>query len=421
MTSSNTTQTFSPSTQHYQSISQPVNSKLEGHNYLTWSVQFQVFLRSHDLNGMIDGSEEVPSKLLSDDSPNPSYTIWFRKDNCVLSWLLASISEKLVSTVFRLQTSKQVWDSLQTRFSATSRDKELSLDDFQSELLSFEALVDAPPAMQTQNFAFAAKHTNYPKRKPAGTGLRSPQFIMSSQSHGTPRNHSNSDRGAPHERPKCQICDKHNHTALDCFQRFNFSFQGRRPPSELAAMAAESNNTFEQQTWYADNGANAHITANIANLTTLQPYDDHDTVEVGNGSGLIINNTGSTTLHTNHTSFQLNKIFHCPQAATNLLSINQLCLDNDCYFILTGMDFCVKENKTDRLLLHGLVEGGLYPINGTKNFINKFRCFTSTLGTKATSEQWHDRLGHPANSTLEYLSTFLQIKKSATKTSICCT
>ncbi|KAB5534648.1 hypothetical protein DKX38_017734 [Salix brachista] len=187
---------------------------------------------------MIDGSKEAPSKLLSDDSPNPAYTIWFRKDNCVLSWLLASISEKLVSTVFSLQTSKQVWDSLQTRFSATSRsriallkrqlqtivqgnrscsifledakqladtlaaagqpvndqdfitfllgglrttytpfitsynfacrDKELSLDDFQSELLSFEALVDAPPTMQTQNFAFAAKHTNYPKRKPAG-------------------------------------------------------------------------------------------------------------------------------------------------------------------------------------------------------------------------------------------------------------
>jgi hypothetical protein len=72
---------------------------------------------------MIDGSEEAPSKFLSDESPNPAYTIWFRKDNCVLSWLLASISEKLVSTVYSLKTSKQVWDSLQTRFSATSRSR----------------------------------------------------------------------------------------------------------------------------------------------------------------------------------------------------------------------------------------------------------------------------------------------------------
>ncbi|KAF9681349.1 hypothetical protein SADUNF_Sadunf06G0216700 [Salix dunnii] len=182
-----------------------------------------------------------------------------------------------------------------TSYNFACRDKELSLDDFQSELLSFETLVDAPLLMQNQNFAFAAKHNTYPKRKPAGTGTRSLQFIISSQPHGPPRNHSNNDKGAPHERPKCQICDKHNHTALDCFHRFNFSFQGRRPPSELAAMAAESNNNFEQQTWYADSGANAHITANTANLTTLQPYDDHDTVEVGNGSELPVIIPTSTT------------------------------------------------------------------------------------------------------------------------------
>ena len=35
----------------------------------------------------------------------------------------ASISEKLVSTVFNLKTSKQVWDSLQARFSSTSRSR----------------------------------------------------------------------------------------------------------------------------------------------------------------------------------------------------------------------------------------------------------------------------------------------------------
>ena len=147
-----------------------------------------------------------------------SYSIWFRKDNFVLNWLLASISKKLISTVFSLKTSKQVWDSLQTRIPATPRsriallkrqlqtivqgnwlystfledakqladhlavagqpvddkdfitfllyglhatftpfitsynfacrDKELSLDDFQSEILSFESLVEAPILMQ---------------------------------------------------------------------------------------------------------------------------------------------------------------------------------------------------------------------------------------------------------------------------------
>ena len=136
--------------------------------------------------------------------------------------------------------------------------------------------------------------------------------------------------------------------------------------------------------------------------------------------GLIIKNTGFSSLHTDHTSFQLNKVFHYPQAATNLLSINQLYLDNDYYFIFTGIDFCVKENKIDKLLLYGLVEDGLYPINGNKNYITKLCCLTSKLGTKATRDQWHDCLGHPADYILEYLSSFLQIKGQQKRSSICC-
>ncbi len=39
-------------------------------------------------------------------------------------------------------------------------------------------------------------------------------------------------------RPTCQICYKHGHTALDCYQRMNFAYQGRQPPTKLAAMAS---------------------------------------------------------------------------------------------------------------------------------------------------------------------------------------
>lgn len=36
----------------------------------------------------------------------------------------------------------------------------------------------------------------------------------------------------------CQICNKFGHTTLDCYNRMNFSFQGRHPPAELSAIAA---------------------------------------------------------------------------------------------------------------------------------------------------------------------------------------
>jgi hypothetical protein len=117
---------------------------------------------------------------------------------------------------------------------------------------------------------------------------------------------------------------------------------------------------------------------------------------------LVIHNTGFSYINTAHDSFYLNKFSHCPKAATNLLSINQFFLNNDCYFIMTETDFYVKENKTRWLMLHGLVEDALYLINKNKSWADKFCCLTSKLGIKAIRDQWHDRLCHPSKSTLVY-------------------
>jgi len=46
----------------------------------------------------------------------------------------------------------------------------------------------------------------------------------------------------------------------------------------------------------------------------------------------------------------------------NLMFINKFYVDNNCYFILTGSDFIMKDNQTSQTLLHGLVDNGLYPI-----------------------------------------------------------
>ena len=44
----------------------------------------------------------------------------------------------------------------------------------------------------------------------------------------------------------------------------DFSYQGRHSPPQLAAMAAQTNVDPE---WFADSGANAHITNNLENVT----------------------------------------------------------------------------------------------------------------------------------------------------------
>ncbi|RVX11376.1 Retrovirus-related Pol polyprotein from transposon RE1 [Vitis vinifera] len=67
---------------------------------------------------------------------------------------------------------------------------------------------------------------------------------------------------------------------------------GRHPPTQLAAMVAHSNAEQEEETWFADSGANQHITANLEHLTLQQPYTGQENVAVGNGQGLSIAHTG---------------------------------------------------------------------------------------------------------------------------------
>jgi hypothetical protein len=68
----------------------------------------------------------------------------------------------------------------------------------------------------------------------------------------------------------------------------DFSYQGRHPPPQLAAMVAQLNDGFETQDWIADSGANTHVTADSSNIANPQPFDGGDTVGVGNGAGLSI-------------------------------------------------------------------------------------------------------------------------------------
>ena len=86
-------------------------------------MQFLNLIRGHDLVGFIDGTDACPPKNLASGSLNPAYIVWQKKDICLIEWILASLSEKLVSTIYGLETSKQVWTVLQTRFSSQSRSR----------------------------------------------------------------------------------------------------------------------------------------------------------------------------------------------------------------------------------------------------------------------------------------------------------
>ncbi|KAF5482583.1 hypothetical protein F2P56_003141, partial [Juglans regia] len=83
------------------------------------------YLHGQQLFGFVDGSVLPPSSYLPDvggvSLPNPAFTRWFQQDQVILSLLVSSLSEGVLTQVVGLSTSREVWLALQRMFSAHSQ------------------------------------------------------------------------------------------------------------------------------------------------------------------------------------------------------------------------------------------------------------------------------------------------------------
>ncbi|KAL9422473.1 hypothetical protein AB3S75_034695 [Citrus x aurantiifolia] len=62
------------------------------------------------------------------------------------------------------------------------------------------------------------------------------------------------------EKVICQVCFKANHTTLDCWHRFDYSYQAEKIPQALAAINLNEEN--HDPAFYADSGATSHMANN---------------------------------------------------------------------------------------------------------------------------------------------------------------
>jgi hypothetical protein len=90
-------------------------------------------------------------------------------------------------------------------------------------------------------------------------------------------------------------------------------------------MVAQTNTTLEEQEWFADSKANAYITNELDNLTIQQPFENNETIVVGNGLGLTIDNSSSTLIDSPNSNVQLHNVLHCPNPSANHFHSTFLC------------------------------------------------------------------------------------------------
>ncbi|KAL9453591.1 hypothetical protein AB3S75_009240 [Citrus x aurantiifolia] len=108
--------------------------KLDQANYLIWRSQVLASIRGNRLEKFIDETvTPPPSHIVQriDDElrsvENPDSSSWKPQDQVLLGWLLSSMSEGIVSLVFNLETSLEVWKAIETQFGSKSKSRLLHL------------------------------------------------------------------------------------------------------------------------------------------------------------------------------------------------------------------------------------------------------------------------------------------------------
>ncbi|KAM2004319.1 hypothetical protein ACFX15_027783 [Malus domestica] len=209
---------------------------------------------------------------------------------------------------------------------------------------------------------------------------------------------------------ECQICGRRGHSALDCYHRGNYVFQGQQPPANLTVMAAQQIEQYiAQDAWIVDTGASHHITADVTTLNQVTSYQGSDKITVGNGTCLSIMNIGETTIKTNTHDLILSNVLHVPKIARSLLSIQQLCADNHNWFVCDENEFFVQDKKIRDIMYRGKSKTRqLFQIpvvkhtKGVQSVVQEPSVF---LGQLVKSTLWHQRFGHLTN---EILSSMLR-------------
>lgn len=109
--------------------------------------------------------------------------------------------------------------------------------------------------------------------------------------------------------------------------------------------AQQTTQVLPQDSWIVDSGASHHMTADVTSLSQVIHFQGSENITIGNGSSLAIQNIGSTTIQTNNHSLILSKVLHIPNIARSLLSVKQLCADNNRWLYAINVNFLCRTRR----------------------------------------------------------------------------
>lgn len=87
-----------------------VSSVFNGVGFNSWKRSMIISLTAKKKIGFVDGTIVAPSEI------DPEYTFRFRANSMVIGWLLNSLHKNIADSVLFLQTTKEIWTELKSRY-----------------------------------------------------------------------------------------------------------------------------------------------------------------------------------------------------------------------------------------------------------------------------------------------------------------
>jgi hypothetical protein len=106
--------------------------KLTKDNYLIWKMAILPSIKSQDLYRFIDGSIECPPQTLTSEvdntiTQNPAWLQWHMQDQLLLSILISSLTESIITHVVKCTTSRELWLTLEKMFTSKSKARTMQI------------------------------------------------------------------------------------------------------------------------------------------------------------------------------------------------------------------------------------------------------------------------------------------------------
>jgi hypothetical protein len=111
-----------------QNVHHHVSEKLNQDNYILWHFLMAPFLEGQNLFKYVNGTHPRPPQLVPNSTSgllvaNPNAQTWYHQDKMIFSALISTLSIEALPHVIGLSTSREVWLTLETLFSAQSQSR----------------------------------------------------------------------------------------------------------------------------------------------------------------------------------------------------------------------------------------------------------------------------------------------------------